>query len=697
MNLISDIAVIAAKKKIAKLILLKICLPVLCILLLCTIPLLIVENIGNTFNSWFSGKESSYSSKDAAIRDWVNSLGKGFKIGEGYISKDGILKYIDAEGTTCLSDKTVKITKSISKVYNTTKNGGSTSTKNYTEDEDYNIPLSSVTSEYIVPWQIMSIINAMTMDSYSDEKRDSIVDTFKTNYYGLYEGNEDEAVTEGDINSSKKYRFTKKVTTKITTTEKVTPPTKTPTSREEYYKQQSNGGNESYTVTTTTITTAEYPLPYFTRIETMKEDISFEYEEETTVNPATTTRSGDKTITSQITVTQPVLKNRTVSLDSYGFFGKLKQVGLDTSDTSYLQEQLVLMPGGEKYEGYFNDIIPLELNAFNLYVGSEFGDGSLKLSGLGRFGWPVNAPVNVCSPFGYRIHPVYKVLKFHQGIDIDCNVGTNVFAADDGEVYFTGLNGGFGNLVIIKHTDNLYTYYGHLSKILTKVGAKVNKGDVIALSGGARGAYGSGTSTGPHLHFEVRKNLKTPIDPAIVLGLVPNIADIDSSELRYIPLKIEKVRAYLKQRNSKLAQSDYLEEVDSIGKAANINPALMIAITGREMSYVKNDYNYWAKVYGKSNLLAKLKRLNSSAAIEDAPDYIVNNPWNVYHSWWEYNKSFSASAQVCATTLKNLYKGCPEGANPIQWINLRGGKGGYAEDSSWFLGVSQFFSEINKL
>ncbi len=700
MSLISNVAGDAVKKKIGKWVAIKIGLPVICILLICAIPLLIIENIGNTFSSWFSGKESSYSSKSAAVKDWVKSLDNGFKIGEGYVSKDGILKYIDAEGSTYISNKTIKVTEYITTTTNSTKEGSTSTTKSYEQKKDYTIPLSAATSEYSVPWQFMSIVNASSMEPYSDNLRDSILDTFKTNFYGLFADEGETSISVTEINSNRKFRFTKKITTKVTTVETVTPENNLMIS-EDYYKQQYHGEVKQqpppYTVTTTTVTTAEYPLPYFTRIETMKEDISLEYEDETTVNPPVTTISENKTITSQVTITQPVLKNKTEAQNAYGFFSKMKQVGLTTSDTSFLQEQLVLMPDGEKFQGYFDDVIPMELNGFDMYYGSDFGAGKLKLTGLGRFGWPVDAPVNVVSGFGNRIHPVYKVLKFHQGIDIDCNVGTDVWAADDGEVCFTGLNGGFGNLVIIKHTDNLYTYYGHLSKILTTVGKKVKKGDLIALSGGARGAPGSGTSTGPHLHFEVRKDKKQPLDPAPLLGLVPDAVDINLTELRYIPLKIDKVRAYLKKNNSKMGEPGYLEQVDSIARAFNINPALMIAITGQEMSFVKNDYTFWINVYGRASLMRKLKSINSSATIEEAPNYIINNPWNVYHSWWEYNKSFASSAEVCANTLRNLSKDCPKGTNPILWINIRGGRGGYAEDGNWWISVSRLFSTINNL
>ena len=89
--------------------------------------------------------------------------------------------------------------------------------------------------------------------------------------------------------------------------------------------------------------------------------------------------------------------------------------------------------------------------------------------------------------------------SFHKGIDIAGNIGDSVFASMDGEVIYAEYNdGGYGNLIIIKHEDNMSTYYGHLSKYNVKVGDKIRKGDVIGEVGN------TGFSTGPHLHFELR-------------------------------------------------------------------------------------------------------------------------------------------------------------------------------------------------
>jgi murein DD-endopeptidase MepM/ murein hydrolase activator NlpD len=119
---------------------------------------------------------------------------------------------------------------------------------------------------------------------------------------------------------------------------------------------------------------------------------------------------------------------------------------------------------------------------------------------------PVNGPIT--SGYGDRSAAAKKnpgISSFHRGIDYGVPVGTSVKAAADGVVTETGLHKQYGNYVIIKHGAKS-TLYGHLSSIRTRTGAKVKAGQEVALSGGKKGAQGAGTSTGPHLHFEVRSN-----------------------------------------------------------------------------------------------------------------------------------------------------------------------------------------------
>ncbi len=118
--------------------------------------------------------------------------------------------------------------------------------------------------------------------------------------------------------------------------------------------------------------------------------------------------------------------------------------------------------------------------------------------GSGRLIWPVNGQFT--SPFGQRWG------RLHGGIDIAVPVGTAVRAADTGTVRISSFMGGYGNFVCVQHTASLSTCYGHNSRLLVSVGQHVSQGQVIAASGN------TGSSTGPHVHFEVRIN-GTQVDP----------------------------------------------------------------------------------------------------------------------------------------------------------------------------------------
>src|SRR5205085_2855008 len=97
-------------------------------------------------------------------------------------------------------------------------------------------------------------------------------------------------------------------------------------------------------------------------------------------------------------------------------------------------------------------------------------------------------------------------LAMHAGIDFRLKTGSDVHATGAGTVIHAGTSSGYGIMVEIDHGNGITTRFGHLSKVLVKEGDIVNEGDLIALSGS------TGRSTGPHLHYEVRRN-GTAIDP----------------------------------------------------------------------------------------------------------------------------------------------------------------------------------------
>lgn len=127
--------------------------------------------------------------------------------------------------------------------------------------------------------------------------------------------------------------------------------------------------------------------------------------------------------------------------------------------------------------------------------------------GTGTFGYPYDTSRGyITSSFGMRYHPIYREYRRHTGIDIGLPTGSLVYAADGGKVIYSGYKGGYGLMIQIDHGANIETIYGHLSKSYVSVGDMVYKGQKIALSGN------TGTSTGPHLHFEVRK-IGVPVEP----------------------------------------------------------------------------------------------------------------------------------------------------------------------------------------
>ena len=124
----------------------------------------------------------------------------------------------------------------------------------------------------------------------------------------------------------------------------------------------------------------------------------------------------------------------------------------------------------------------------------------------------INKSANSAKLEGTQAPAEKDQMQFHKGVDIAAPMGTDVYCAAQGKVIFAGQKSGYGNCVIIEHENGLATLYGHLSKILVDANQQVKIGDVIAKVGN------TGRSTGPHLHYEVRKN-NTPINPKLFLNL----------------------------------------------------------------------------------------------------------------------------------------------------------------------------------
>lgn len=131
--------------------------------------------------------------------------------------------------------------------------------------------------------------------------------------------------------------------------------------------------------------------------------------------------------------------------------------------------------------------------------GKFFGrvdDSQYQFKEDGRFIWPVPSSSKVSSHFGHRGR------RHHDGIDIPALTGTHIVASANGVVTVASRMRGYGNIIVIKHADNYHTVYSHNSKHFVRKGQKVSQGEVIAKVGS------TGRSTGPHLHFEIRRKNK---------------------------------------------------------------------------------------------------------------------------------------------------------------------------------------------
>lgn len=141
----------------------------------------------------------------------------------------------------------------------------------------------------------------------------------------------------------------------------------------------------------------------------------------------------------------------------------------------------------------------------------------------------------VSSGFSMRVHPISGQWKRHQGVDFAAATGTPIRAAGDGVIDFAGTQGGYGNVVVIKHWNNYSTAYAHMSRFASgmRKGTKVSQGEVIGYVGS------TGWSTGPHLHYEFRVN-NQPRDPTSID--VPNAQPLAGAELQRFRVVAEDMR-----------------------------------------------------------------------------------------------------------------------------------------------------------
>ncbi|MDR1692310.1 MAG: M23 family metallopeptidase [Oscillospiraceae bacterium] len=183
--------------------------------------------------------------------------------------------------------------------------------------------------------------------------------------------------------------------------------------------------------------------------------------------------------------------------------------------------QLPAGVGGVRVNGLGGLEMPVRLvNAAYFPAFEDGGDDTLPIPfgtvapdkadfSLHELPFTVSQPANgaFSSGFGYRIHPIYGDWRFHFGYDIAGYTGADIRAFADGTVAAVGVSGSYGNYIILQHADGYVTLYAHCDSVSANEGRAVSAGDTIAKMGS------TGVSTGPHLHFELRRE-ESFLDPA---------------------------------------------------------------------------------------------------------------------------------------------------------------------------------------
>lgn len=237
----------------------------------------------------------------------------------------------------------------------------------------------------------------------------------------------------------------------------------------------------------------------------------------------------------ELRLSDPALANGTkverfageISNDS--FYWSLRRAGVPAEAS----DEFVRAVAGERHAGQFEAVVatsrrangasaaPVLLYAavkspgrpdvrrvkWNIGTQTRWLDPAAPAVGPSRMTAPVHGRIS--SQFGGRAHPILRLFRFHNGIDIAATKGTPIRAAADGRVIATGWSGGYGQQVRIAHAGSLETSYSHMSAIAAAAGSFVRQGQVIGYVGS------TGLSTGPHLHYELRRDGQL-VDPLSV-------------------------------------------------------------------------------------------------------------------------------------------------------------------------------------
>lgn len=169
--------------------------------------------------------------------------------------------------------------------------------------------------------------------------------------------------------------------------------------------------------------------------------------------------------------------------------------------------------------------------------------------------------------------------------------------------------------------------------------------------------------------FNDKQIVENNINKAEHMPISKRISDDNGQvyiHFKYKDVDLDKLKEYLKTRNSILCDEPYFSTLINTSKEYNLNPLILFSITGQEQGFVPKDNPYAKK--------------------------IANNPFNVYESWQKYNTDITDSSRIATITIFNLLEGKPENINHFEWINRK-----YAEDKNWWKGVNKIYLTLEQI
>lgn len=215
-----------------------------------------------------------------------------------------------------------------------------------------------------------------------------------------------------------------------------------------------------------------------------------------------------------------LLEQQTEEIKNYdlSLYSQIMGIDIDTISFSEYNHDTISRHSLTKYDSIFNVVDQktrlisriLSKQYKKLKITSKYLEKNKDLLELTPTISPIQTKdlISISSPFGWRLHPIYKKYLFHDGIDISAYHGTSVYSTAKGRVKkILYSKYGYGNRIVIENELGFEILYAHLDKIKVKKGEKINKNQIIGTVGN------TGTSTGPHLHYEIRENnkLKNPL------------------------------------------------------------------------------------------------------------------------------------------------------------------------------------------